>query len=580
MKINKKLHKVFPTTIISLFIMGLSIVSNPLQAQKLAEKHAKKPKLILQITVDQLRGDLPFRYRDRFVKNGFNYLLNNGTVYRDAHHEHANTETIVGHVSLATGTHPSSHGLVGNVWFDRQANTTVYNIEDAKYKLLTKGADVDKDTEIDPTQKQANVDGRSPNTIAASTFSDEMVIASNGKAKVFSVSVKDRGAVSMAGHGGKAFWFSKATQDFVTSNYYYKAYPKWVSQWNDKNIPAQYANKKWELLHDKSSYLYAEDDDKAWEADLAGYGRTFPHPFGESSSPYFSTFLTISPVGDELTLNFTKTLIENEKIGEDKITDYLAVSFSSTDYIGHFFGASSLEIEDNLLRLDKTLADLLTFIDEKVGLENTVVVLSADHGSPEIPGYLNEKKLQGQYVSPKDWDESAPIEALKKSLGLKEPLITGYHHPYIYLDRELLSEKNLNLAQLQNQVANALLKVKDVYQTVASNQIESGALNNSKIHQAVINNYFPSRSGDIYLIFKPQNFINDLEGLVVPSVHGSPWVYDTFVPVIFAGMNIPSQQIYRQIETIDIAPTLSAILSIKAPSASEGKILIEVFNNE
>lgn len=556
-------------------ILVLTSLSSSSFSKEITTSVNKKPKLILQITVDQLRGDLPFRYRERFVEGGFNYLLNKGTVYRDAHHGHANTETIVGHATLATGAYPSSHGLVGNIWYDRNENTTVYNIEDANYQLLTKNSGVDKSTEIDPTQKAAKVQGRSPQTISSSTFSDEILISSAGKAKVFGVSVKDRGAVSMAGHGGNAFWFSKSTQEFVSSSYYYESYPSWVNEWNAEKHPEKYLDKKWSLLNKKSTYLFAEKDDNQWEMDLENYGRTFPHSFGHSK--YFSTLLTVSPVGDELTANFAKKLMVSESIGKDDITDYLSISFSATDYVGHFFGASSLEMEDNLLRLDRTLADLFTYIDKNIGLENTLIVLSSDHGGPEAPGYLQEQKLQGQYVSAKSWDEVQPIKALKKELGITEVLIEAYHHPYIYLDHQVINKHQLALTNVQDKVAKALTQLDDVYQTVASNKIESGLLADTKVNNAVSKNYFPSRSGDIYVVFKPQDFINNLDGLKVTSVHGSPWTYDTFVPVIFAGMDIPAQHIFRRIETVDVAPTLSALISIKAPSASEGKILEEVF---
>jgi hypothetical protein len=183
------------------------------------------PRLVLQITVDQLRGDLPRRYLAQMGSGGFRYLLENGVVYGNAHHAHAATETIVGHATLATGAHPSDHGLIGNIWFDRVSGELTYNIEDARYPLLTGGADVDKATEIDPTQRAARTDGRSPAAMLVSTFSDELAIHTADQAKVFSVSVKDRGAVSMAGHAGKAFWFSKATGEFVTSRFYYDQYP-------------------------------------------------------------------------------------------------------------------------------------------------------------------------------------------------------------------------------------------------------------------------------------------------------------------------------------------------------------------
>lgn len=195
---------------------------------------AEKPDLVLQITVDGLRADLIERYKHNFGEGGFRYLMDDGTYYTNANYQHGNTETIVGHVSLATGAPPSVHGMVGNVWYDRSEERLVYNVEDGNYTMLTSGAGVDKATEIDPTQKAAQGDGRSPEPILSTTFGDELMISNSGKSKVFGVSVKDRGAISLAGHSGKAFWFSKAQSEFVTSDYYYDEYPDWVSRWNEK----------------------------------------------------------------------------------------------------------------------------------------------------------------------------------------------------------------------------------------------------------------------------------------------------------------------------------------------------------
>jgi len=217
-------------------------------AVPLAAEAQERPRLILQITVDQLRGDLLLRHKEQFGEGGFHYLFEEGIHYDDAHHAHANTETIVGHTTLATGAHPAAHGMVGNLWFDRKAGRTVYNIEDPDYEILSGGAGVDADTEIDPTQKAAGTDGRSPKAVLTTTFSDELSIATQGRAKVFGVSVKDRGAVSMAGHTGKAFWFSKSAGQFVTSSYYYDAYPEWVDAWNARDLPQSYSGTAWELL--------------------------------------------------------------------------------------------------------------------------------------------------------------------------------------------------------------------------------------------------------------------------------------------------------------------------------------------
>ena len=207
------------------------------------------PRLVLQITVDQLRGDLPGRFVKNMGEGGFRYLMNHGVWYADAHHAHANTETIVGHTTLATGANPAVHGMIGNVWFDRQTGKLTYNIEDPKYRLLTPGAEINKATEIDPTQKVASSDGRSPAAILGSTFSDELAIHTAGRAKIFGVSIKDRGAVPMAGHAGKAFWFSKQSGGFVTSSYYYDRYPAWVDEWNQQKLPSAYSGKSWELLY-------------------------------------------------------------------------------------------------------------------------------------------------------------------------------------------------------------------------------------------------------------------------------------------------------------------------------------------
>jgi hypothetical protein len=536
------------------------------------------PRLILQITVDQLRGDLPGRYLDRMGEGGFRYLLEEGVVYRDAQHAHAMTETIVGHATLATGAYPSAHGLVGNVWFDRASGALVYNVEDGRYPLLTADAGVDRDTEIDPTQRLARSEGRSPATLLVSTFGDELAMHTAGAAKVFGVSVKDRGAVSMAGHAGKAFWFSKARQEFVTSSFYYDAYPEWVTAFNAERPAERYANTSWTLLQDRGSYLYGERDDQAWETSLGSFGRTFPHAYGSSGTPYFSTFLTVSPAGDELTVAFAKRLVEAENIGQDAVTDYLSVSLSSTDYVGHLFGASSLESEDNLLRLDRTLADLLGFIDATVGLEHTLVVLSSDHGGPEAPPALNEYGQAAQYVDTDSWDRAAGIEALKTRFGIGGELIAEYFHPYVYLNREAIAGAKLDQAEVERAVAAELLKFEGVSRAIPSSEVMSGQLANTELHRLVTNSHHPRRSGDVFIVFEPQWFINDFDGLEVAVTHGSPWVYDTFVPVIFAGYGLEGESVSRRIETTSVASTLSAVVGTNRPSGARGEVLAEVLS--
>lgn len=537
---------------------------------------AEKPKLILQITVDQLRGDLPTRYYDRLGKGGFRYLWESGIVYRNAHHGHANTETIVGHATLATGAHPSNHGMVGNLWFDRETGFTTYNVEDPDYRLLTAGASVDADTEIDPTQRAARSDGRSPAAMLVTTFSDELRSNTGGQAKVFGVSVKDRGAISMAGHSGTAYWFSKAGGEFVTSSYYLDRYPDWVSAFN-KSKPAQaFADKSWALLHPQDTYLFGASDDRAWETDVGGFGRVFPHSYGDGSSPYYTTWLTLSPAGDELVLDFAKQVLIEEQLGMDAVTDYLSVSFSSTDYVGHVFGPSSLEAEDNILRLDQTLAELLAFVDEKVGLENTLIVLSADHGGPDTPGYLETLGIPAGYADPDSWEKESAIARIKASFDIKGELIETYEHPYLYFTADVKNDKQIDQEALEAAVVEELSKFQGVSLAVSSTALRHGNIPDNALHRSVVNNFNPKRSGEVFIVFEPNWFINDFDGLTVASTHGSPWNYDTYVPVVFAGAGLKAQIVDRAVQTVDVAATLSAYMNIKPPSGSVGIPLIEV----
>ena len=544
----------------------------------LAQAPEAPPRLVLQITVDQLRGDLPFRYYDRFGEGGYRYLIDQGTVYRDAHHAHANTETIVGHATLATGAHPSAHGMIGNIWFDRESGYTRYNIEDPRYRLVSEGADVNMETEIDPTQRAARSEGRSPAAIMVSTFSDELAISTAGRAKIFGVSIKDRGAVSMAGHAGKAFWFSKPTGEFVSSTYYYDAYPAWVNAWNAKRLPFAYGDTKWQLSRNRTTYLFGDADDRPWETDLAGFGRTFPHDFGPGDGRYFTTLLTTSSAGDALTLDFAKTLLVEEELGQDEVPDYLSISFSSTDYVGHLFGPSSLESEENLLHLDGLLAELFTYVDERVGLDHTLIVLAGDHGGPEVPGHLAELGIPAGYVQPDNWDREPGIVALKERFGVGEELIAAYDHPYVYLNQAVLADRRLDPAAVERAIAEELVKFPGVALAVSSTALREGSVPETPLTLAVMHNFSPTRSGDVFVVFEPQWFINDFDGLTVASTHGSPWRYDTFVPVMFAGANVPARTVHRRIHTIDVAPTLSSYVGTGIPSGAAGTPLVEVLS--
>ena len=553
------------------FILTVSVFSGAF-----AETVNSNPKLILQITVDQLRGDLPGRYAERYGENGFRYLLEKGTYYTNAYFQHSNLETIVGHVVLATGAFPSANGMVANVWLDRETGELGYAVEDSAYVMVGLQGGVDKKSEIDPTQAAAKSEGRSPRAILTSTFSDELAVSTAGRAKIFAVSVKDRGAISLAGHAGKAFWFSKKTGEFVSSTFYYDAYPDWVTGWNKERKADDYEGKSWELFQDRAKYVYRDTDDRPYETALPGYGRVFPHPFGKKDNKLYYTLLTLSPAGDDLTLDFAKSLVVNEQLGQDDVPDYLAISFSSTDYVGHMFGIASLESEDNMLRLDRTLAKLFAFVDEKVGLENTLIVLSADHGAPEAPEYMAGLGMDVNRLTPSSYDTTPVVEALKKRFGIGKELITMYQHPYIYLDHRVIREKGLDQAEVERALAEELMKFDGIGLAVSSSDLRSGRLPEAPMIRQIRRNFHPKRSGDIYLVQEPYWFLYSEESIPLCTIHGSPWRYDTYVPIIFAGAGIPAQHINRLVHPVDIAATLAAWVGAKPPSGAVGEPLLEV----
>ena len=534
------------------------------------------PKLILQITVDGLRGDMPGRYLDFYGNGGFRYLLEEGLVYTNAQYQHSNLETVVGHSVLATGAFPAAHGMVANVWMDRETGELGYAIEDSDYEMVGASGGVDKDSEIDPTQAAAKSEGRSPRAMLCSTFSDELAVATAGQAKIFGVSVKDRGAITLAGHAGKAFWFSKKTGEFVSSTYYYDQYPDWVNAWNKNRLAYTYAETSWELLNDPASYAYKDTDNRPYETKMPGYGRVFPHPFGKKDGKLFYTLLTLSPVGDDLTLDFAKSLLVNEKLGDDAVTDYLSISFSSTDYINHIFGPASLEQEDNMLRLDRTLADLFKFVDENVGLKNTLIVLSADHGVPEAPEYMAEKGMSVDRLVPSKFDVEPGIATLKKRFGIGKELIKMYDHPYIYLDHQLIIEKGLDLGEVERAVANEMMKFKGIAVAISSEDMKNGRLPESPVIEQIRRNFHPKRSGNVYVLQEPYWFLYTNESLPLCTMHGSPWRYDTYVPIIFAGKNIKSARVSRLVHPVDIASTLAVYARTKLPSGAVGNPLAEV----
>ena len=524
-------------------------------------------KLVLQITVDQLRGDTMTRFSDRFVEDGFRRFLDHGVHYSNCHYDHANTETAPGHATVATGAAPSAHGIVANDWIDSTTGAFVYNTEDDRHHILG-------------SEKKSH-QGVSPRNLLTTTIGDELIVHSGGKSRAFSVSSKDRGAILPGGHLGKAFWYSKSGGSFVTSTYYYDEYPEWASAWNDSKPTSKYRGKNWELLNPLDTYIAAELDDRPYECDIMGMGRIFPHPLGDGSSKYFNALVGLTPMADELSLAFAKTLFEAENIAGGEAIDYLQISFSCPDYAGHFFGASSLEFEDAVLRVDRMLAELFAFIDERVGLDKTVIALCADHGGPEAPEYMQSLGFDaGRYPLDLFKINNPFAMALKEEFG-RGDLIEGHSHPYLYLDHEAIQAADTTVEAVEDFLVEQLRAAEGIAYALTRSDLLEGRVAGAPMQDMIRRSFHPNRSGNIHLVQKPYWMLHstgEAKALGIEkmaAIHGSPWAYDTYVPLLFLGPGIEPGVVARKVSPRDLAPTLANYLGIKPPSGSSGEVLAE-----
>ncbi|MCH8205199.1 MAG: alkaline phosphatase family protein [Candidatus Hydrogenedentes bacterium] len=516
---------------------------------------AEKPALVVFISVDQLRGDMPHTYRDRFVEGGLRRFFDEGAVYSNAHFGHTTTYTASGHATLATGGNPREHGLVGNSWIDPATGKTVYCVQDTGHTLLGKRS----------TRESA---GTSPKNLLVETIGDVLIDATEGRARVFSVSRKDRSAILMGGHKGKAFWYDGETGGIVTSTYYYDKYPKWVAKWNDAKHADRYKGAVWDLLRDRSSYIYRDQDEREVELTHPQLGETFPHSLeGLEGRELYST-LTVMPFADELTADFAKEIMLNEKLGQSGVTDMLMLGLSATDGIGHVFGPYSLEAEDNILRLDALLADFFAFLDEQVGLDKTILVLSSDHGVDGNP----PGQWMGQ-LNPVTAVETARA-ALKARYGDDREYVHRLVSPYIYFTPALLKERAGDIAEMEDHAAEALLDVDGVAYAIPRHKILAGDLDDSPLMQRVARSFHPELSGNVFVI--PHKFYRIYTTLRYTATHGTPYDYDTHVPVMFAGPGVSNVETGREVGPESIAATLAALLDIDPPAGATGPVLKEV----
>lgn len=510
-----------------------------------------KPKLVVGIVIDQMRYDYIYRYWDKFGNDGFKRLVNEGFFCRNTNFNYVPTYTGPGHASIYTGTTPAVHGVIANEWFDKTTGKNVYCAEDNSVKGVGSTAPEGR---------------RSPVNNLATTITDELRISSNMKSKVIGIALKDRSAIMPAGHtANAAYWFDGSVGSFISSTYYMKELPVWVQDFNKKELAKKYLSQPWNLLLPLEQYTESITDDNKFETLLKGETKpVFPHNLPALTDANEGlNLIRYTPFGNSFTKDFAIEVIKNENMGKSAATDFLAISFSSPDYIGHKWGPNSVEQEDDYLRLDKDLAELLKFIDTQIGKENVLLFLTADHAAPEVPAYLMDIKIPAGYV-----DEGRMITELKKHLNAVygDTLVLSLSNQQVFLNHKVIDDKKISLEQVQDDAAAFLQNFNGV-----SEVLTAAVLNNTSFTEGsrylMQKGYNAKRSGDVLINYLPAWVDYQKTG----TTHGSPYSYDTHVPLIFYGWNIKQGSSSEQVYITDVAATLAMMLNIQFPNGCAGK---------
>ncbi len=507
-----------------------------------------RPKLVVGIVVDQMKFDYIYRYWNKLGDGGFKRLVREGFECSNTKYNYSPTVTGPGHASIYTGSTPHSHGIVSNDWYSRTLHKDVYCVDDSSVKS------------IGGSSKSGSM---SPRNLLVNTIGDELKLATNFKAKVIGIALKDRGAILPAGHAADAaYWFDSKSGNWMTSSYYMTQLPPWVETFNALKYPEKYNSQKWNTLLEISQYTESTVDNTPYENLFKGETTpTFPHDFSLLSAKDFEN-VRRSPFGNTLTKDFAKAAILNEQLGAHEVTDMLCLSFSSTDYIGHQFGTNAIETEDCYLRLDKDIEDLLIFLDKTLGKKNVLLFLTADHGAVPNPQFLQDHKFNAGFFDSKEIEKR--VKAFLQNEYNDSMLFEALGDQCIYLNQNLIEARKLSLENITYNISTVLMKLPEI-----ANAYPATLLNNDENTQKTIHlfqlGYNPSRSGDVYYSLLP-NYIESTNKK--GTTHGAAYSYDTHVPLFFYGYNIAPGTHNSPINITDIAPTISSILKIEFPNGS------------
>ena len=527
-----------------------------LNAQSPRITSTQPPKLIVGLVIDQMRWDYLYRYFDLYGNGGFKRLLDQGFSCENTFIPYIPTYTAPGHSCIYTGSVPAINGIVGNNWFDRSIDKNIYCTDDSTVS----------------TVGSTSIWGKmSPRNLWTTTITDELRFSNNFKSKVIGIALKDRASIFPAGHAANAaYWYDDNAGNWISSSYYMKELPDWLKQLNEKHFPDMAMTKDWITYLPIEKYDQSTRDDNSYEHSILGEtSTTFPHKLSQISKGKYEAF-KFSPASITYTFDLAKASIENEKLGKNMSTDFLALSISSTDYIGHWFGPNSIEMEDTYLRLDNEIDEFLKFLDGKMGAGKYLLFLTADHGVAHIPAFLHEHSVPaGVFNEGNLFNELTYM--IEKKFNIKKgiKIIENYQ---VYLNTVEIEQSGKSIADVKQAVIKLLSSETFILQAFETDRISEASLP-EPIKKMTINGFNPKRSGDIQFTIKPAYFV----GSEIGTTHGLWNPYDTHIPLVWFGWNIKPGKTNREIYMTDISPTITSMLHIQMPNGCIGKVIGELF---
>lgn len=521
-----------------------------------AQKNTAKPKLIVGIVVDQMRYDFLYRYWNKYGDGGFKYLLKNGRSFENMHYNYVPTYTGPGHAAIYTGTTPAYNGIIANDWYDRKLGKSVYVVEDQN--VTTVGS-------------KSNYGKMSPSYLLTTTITDELEMFTNKESKVIGIALKDRGAILPVGFmADAAYWFDPSTGNWITSSFYMQQLPTYVQTFNELKKADQYLNQIWNPLLPIDQYTESTIDETKYEISFKGETKpVFPHNIQAIRTLFDFGLLSRTPFGNTYTTDFALEIIMREAMGRDDVTDFLALSYSSTDYVGHQFGINAIETEDTYLRLDLELQRLFEYLEKNIGKGNFLVFLTADHGVVNAPAYLNDMKIPTGAFQRVKYEQGLKV-FLNTEFG-NENWVSFYDNQQVYLNRDLIKTKKLLLSDIQDKVVEFTRSYEGVADVIPAHLISTMALGNL-MFQSIQRGYDYDRCGDVMIVLEPQ-WVDDERAMNGGTTHSTAYAYDTHVPFIIWGKGIKAGSTNQEAYITDIAPTIANYLKIMEPSGSIGKVL-------